>query len=533
MKQEEKKHRNKKEILRIEQVSVRDKKKDELIIKSFSLRIYEGEILALVGESGCGKSILCKSVLKLLPSDVEQCTGAIYIEGQDVSAYTESQMRRLRGSCVAMLFQDPMSTLHPAMTVGAQLAEAIRQHEKLSKKQVDKRLEELLEMVGIEDAAIRKHMYPHQFSGGMRQRIVLAISLAARPKLLLADEPTTALDVTIQAQMLQLLQRLQREYGMAILFISHDLRVVAGMAERIAVMRQGEFVACDSTKEILSSHAHPYVQKLLQALPSGVASNKKTGDENNNLLSVQHLTKRFLLERNKYLTAIEDVTFELRRGEILGLVGESGSGKSTVARCIMNIYHADGGEIRYSGKASKASRQFIFQDSSSSLNERMKVWEIVTEPMKLSHYNPPRGNYLAEAEFQLTYAGLGPEYMERYPRTLSGGQRQRVAIARALTVEPELLIADEPLASLDTMTQKKLLELFMHLQNEHGYSMLFIAHDLALVRMLCNRVGVMHQGRLVELAETETLFSNPQHPYTKQLLASMPELRVFEADEEN
>ncbi len=510
----------------------------EPVLNDVSLSLSDGETLALVGESGCGKSMLCKSVMKLLPPAARITSGSIYVNGVDITRLGEREMRCLRGRVVSMVFQDPMTALNPAMTVGAQIGEAVRLHERgLSKRDVHARVCELMELVGIADAERRKELYPYHFSGGMRQRAVLAIALAARPQILLADEPTTALDVTVQADMLALLRRLQKSYHMAILFVTHDLRVAAQMAKKVAVMHAGAIAECGSVREIFETPWHPYTKRLLAAMPERLRKKEPAAVDGEVLLELAHLTKQFLVDKKTCVRAVDDVSLAIRKGELFGLVGESGSGKSTLARLIMNVYRPDAGDVLYEGrlvsgrggthaekKRLQAVRQLIFQDSASSLNQRMKVKDIIAEPMRLHRMATKRGALYEEAAFQLKYVGLSADYMERYPAKLSGGQRQRVAIARALSMEPQLLVADEPFAALDVMTQAALAELFMHLQKEHGFTFLLIAHDLAMVRLLCDRVGVMHQGRLVEVAKTKELFAAPKHPYTKRLLDAMPKL---------
>ena len=619
------------DLLEIENLSVSfDTPQGELeAVRDVSFSLRKGEVLALVGESGCGKSVLCKTIMKLLPATARIREGSILVNGADISKYTEKEMQRLRGKLFAMVFQDPMTALNPTMTIGAQIAEAILIHEpKSSKDAVWKRVLELMELVGIDRPAERACMYPWNFSGGMRQRSVLAIALAANPAILIADEPTTALDVTIQAQILDLLRDIQQKLGTATILVSHDLGVVARAAERVAVMYAGKICEIGTAEEIYYQPEHPYTKGLLRSLPAlshgkemlstlpgmppslihppkgdafacrntqalaidyeeqppmfrisethyvatwlldpraAKAREKmeqlekaghieaavqkkwvshKTGDtqlqkaaENKPeiLLDVQHLTQVFPLTRKLAVKAVDDVSFQIRRGEIFGLVGESGSGKSTVARCAMNIYRPQSGKILYKGldtkdkaivrrnrKLLQTTRQIIFQDSASSLNQRMKVVDIVTEPMKLARMKPERGSFRAEAEYQLRYVGLDAACLDKYPSELSGGQRQRVAIARAVAMEPELLIADEPIASLDVSIQAQIVNLFRHLQRSHGFSILFIAHDLAMVEFLCDRVGVMYHGQLVEVAPCKELYQNPLHPYTKALLAAIP-----------
>ncbi len=624
-------------------------------VRDVSFTLQPGETLAIVGESGCGKSALCKSIMKLLPASARIKSGSICVNGVEISGYREREMQKLRGKLFSMVLQDPLTALNPTMSVGAQIAEAVRVHQpKISREAVHDRVLELMRLVEIDRAQERMNLYPYSFSGGMRQRCVLAIALAGSPAILFADEPTTALDVTIQAQILKLLRHIQQELGMASVLVTHDLGVAAQAADRVAVMYAGKIVEMGTAEEIFRDPRHPYTWGLMQALPSfskdretldaipgmppalidppkgdafacrnpyalvidyeeeppmfrvsdthcaatwllderapkitppialpayffsqkeasgvqklsqkgasGVQKlsqkgapgvEKPAAEQGGNadgnegeepgadvsreiseeiLLDVQHLTHTFSLDKKSAVTAVDDISFQIKRGEIFGLVGESGSGKSTVARCIMNIYQPRG-RILYQGidtcdreafranrKMLQSVRQIIFQDSDSSLNQRMKVCNIITEPMKIQHRIPPRGSYRAEAAFQMHYVGLDERYLDRHPFELSGGQRQRVAIARALTMEPELLVADEPIAALDVSIQAQIVNLFRHLQKEHGFSFLFIAHDLAMVRFLCDRVGVMRQGKLVEVGETKRLFAAPQHPYTKALL---------------
>ena len=586
-------------------------------VRDVSFTLQPGETLAIVGESGCGKSALCKSIMKLLPASARIKSGSICVNGVEISGYREREMQKLRGKLFSMVLQDPLTALNPTMSVGAQIAEAVRVHQpKISREAVYDRVLELMRLVEIDRAQERMNLYPYSFSGGMRQRCVLAIALAGSPAILFADEPTTALDVTIQAQILKLLRDIQQTLGMASVLVTHDLGVAARAADRVAVMYAGKIVETGTAEEIFRDPRHPYTWGLMQALPSfskdretldaipgmppalidppkgdafacrnpyalaidyeeeppmfrvsdthcaatwllderapkitppialpahffsqkGASGVEKPGADVSReiseeiLLDVQHLTHTFSLDKKSAVTAVDDISFQIKRGEIFGLVGESGSGKSTVARCIMNIYQPRG-RILYRGidtcdreafranrKMLQSVRQIIFQDSDSSLNQRMKVCDIITEPMKIQHRIPPRGSYRAEAAFQMHYVGLDERYLDRHPFELSGGQRQRVAIARALTMEPELLVADEPIAALDVSIQAQIVNLFRHLQKEHGFSFLFIAHDLAMVRFLCDRVGVMRQGKLVEVGETKRLFAAPQHPYTKALL---------------
>ncbi|MCI9326049.1 ABC transporter ATP-binding protein [bacterium 1xD8-48] len=618
-------------------------------VRDVSFSLKRGEVLAIVGESGCGKSALCKSVMKLLPEHAKIKSGSILINGADITNYGEREMQRLRGSLFSMVFQNPLTALNPTMSVGRQIVEAVRLHRpKLSHRALEERALELLELVEIDRPKERLKQYPYHLSGGQRQRVVMAIALAGNPDILFADEPTTALDVTIQAQILNLFKSLQKKLGTATVFVSHDLGVVAKVADRVAVMYAGKIVEIGTAGEVYHDPRHPYTWGLMRSLPSMAKGrdilytipgmppalrNSLKGDafacrneyalaidyekeppmfrvtdthyaatwllderapkvespfgkragsfkqENRDfaqtharkspesakilpepaetlsenfsggqgrerkdkeiLLDVRHLSHSFPLAGGGFIKAVDDVSFQIRRGEIFGLVGESGSGKSTLARCVMNIYKHDGGSILYKGidagsitrrnrafwqnrKILQSTRQIIFQDSDSSLNPRMKVCDIIAEPMKLQKRTPPRGSFRAEAEFQMHYVGLDADYLDKYPPELSGGQRQRVAIARALSMEPELLVADEPVASLDVSIQAQIINLFRHLQREHGFAFLFISHDLSVVEFLCDRVGVMYQGRLVEAAPVRELFENPRHPYTKSLIAAIP-----------
>lgn len=515
-----------------------------------SLTLQKGETLAVVGESGCGKSTLCKSVMKLLPENARIRSGRIAVCGTDIIGYSERDMRGLRGNVCSMISQHPMTSLDPAMTVGSQMAEAVLAHDRKQKKEeVYARVMALMELVGIEYPRERYRLYPWHFSGGMRQRIAIAMALAGNPDLLLADEPTTALDVTIQAQILDLLREIQEKRNTAMLLVSHDLGVVARVADRVAIMQAGEIVETGTAEEIFDAPRHPYTKSLLQASRTfaggksslAVPGLSRTGHsagtcrDGGVILDVRHLTQRFRLSRKRVIRAVDDVSFQIRRGEIFGLIGESGSGKSTVARCLMNLCPSAEGHVffdsidtcnksqyRANRRRLEDGRQLVFQDSVSSLNPRMKVADLIAEPMVIRRRKPPRGSLRAEVASQLEHVGLDEGVLDAYPPELSGGERQRVAIARALFMEPELLIADEPVTSLDVITQAQILSLFRHLREEHGFSILFIAHDLAVVASLCDRIGVMVQGKLVELAPVAELFGNPAHPYTRALLSAIP-----------
>ena len=542
------------EILAVKHLSVEFQTSDgkKQVVKDVSLSLRQGEVLALVGESGCGKTVLCRSILKLLPKSASVTGEAIQYKDQNLIGYNEKEMQQIRGHGIAMVFQDPQSTLNPTMTVGSQMEEAILLHEKaLNQKKREKDFEknknksakeraiELMKLVGIKDAEQRYDLYPYHFSGGMRQRCVLAIALASNPKLLIADEPTTALDVTIQAEILKLLKKLQKELNLSILFITHDLGVVAQIADRVAVMQDGNIVELEEAKQLFTAPKHSYTKKLLHDHPYYMHRNESKliseSELHEKLVEISHLSYFYPLDRKRVFQAVKDVSFEIRRDEIFGLVGESGSGKSTVGKCLMGILSPEAETFSYDGinlldkKAKKKNarrlqkeRQMIFQDSTSSLNQKMKVERILAEPLEIHKIFSDRKEqhkFLCE---MMEEVELQEEQLQVRPPELSGGQRQRVAIARAFAMKPKLLIADEPIASLDVTTQAQMVKLFRHLQREHDCAILFIAHDLSMVRLLCDRVGVMKDGKLVEIGETEQVFEHPQHLYTKKLLEAIP-----------
>ena len=529
------------EILAVKHLSVEFQTSDgkKQVVKDVSLSLRQGEVLALVGESGCGKTVLCRSILKLLPKSASVTGEAIQYKDQNLIGYNEKKMQQIRGHGIAMVFQDPQSTLNPTITVGSQMEEAILLHEKAlnqkkrekdfeknKKKSAKERAIELMKLVGIKDAEQRYDLYPYHFSGGMRQRCVLAIALASNPKLLIADEPTTALDVTIQAEILKLLKKLQKELNLSILFITHDLGVVAQIADRVAVMQDGNIVELEEAKQLFTAPKHSYTKKLLHDHPYYMHRNESKliseSELHEKLVEISHLSYFYPLDRKRVFQAVKDVSFEIRRDEIFGLVGESGSGKSTVGKCLMGILSPKAETFSYNGinlldkKAKKKNarrlqkeRQMIFQDSTSSLNQKMKVERILAEPLEIHKIFSDRKEqhkFLCE---MMEEVELQEEQLQVRPPELSGGQRQRVAIARAF-------------ASLDVTTQAQMVKLFRHLQREHDCAILFIAHDLSMVRLLCDRVGVMKDGKLVEIGETEQVFEHPQHLYTKKLLEAIP-----------
>ncbi|MFF7455469.1 ABC transporter ATP-binding protein [Kitasatospora sp. NPDC008115] len=502
-----------------------------------------GDTLGLVGESGSGKSTTALALLHMLPAGGRITGGSVELSGQDLAALPEHALRAVRGRRIAMVFQDPMSSLNPVLTVGKQLDEALRAHgTRPDKRQRAARAVELLDLVGIPDAAGRLRDHPHQFSGGQRQRVMIALALANDAEVLVADEPTTALDPTVQQQILRLLTRINRETGTALVVISHDLGVIAQTCRRLLVMRHGKVVESGDTADVLTAPRHPYTKQLLAAVPrleapSEAAANSAPGAEP--LLTVTGLRKTYG-SRRRTVTALDGVDLALHPGETLGLVGESGSGKSTLARALVQVHSPSGGGIRFRGeefgrggeRAARREVQLVFQDPYASLNPRMTAGQIIAEPL-IAHGlgdRPARARRVAEL---LEQVGLDPDSADRHPRAFSGGQRQRIGIARALAPEPSVLICDEPVSALDVSVQAQVLDLLARLQRELGLALLFIAHDLAVVRQVSHRIAVMHHGRIVETGPADRVVTAPEHPYTKQLLAAVPRLGTPRPDATN
>ncbi|MFE6870990.1 ABC transporter ATP-binding protein [Kitasatospora sp. NPDC057692] len=493
-----------------------------------------GDTLGLVGESGSGKSTTALALLHMLPAGGRITGGAVELAGQDLAALTEPDLRAVRGRRIAMVFQDPMSSLNPVLTVGKQLDEALRAHgTRPDKRERAARAVELLDLVGILDAAGRLRDHPHQFSGGQRQRIMIALALANDAEVLVADEPTTALDPTVQQQILRLLTRINRETGTALVVISHDLGVIAQTCRRLLVMRHGRVVESGDTAEVLTAPQHPYTKQLLAAVPrleapSEAAANSAPGPEP--LLTVTGLRKTYG-SRRRAVTALDGVDLVLHPGETLGLVGESGSGKSTLARALVQVHAPSGGGISFRGRefgrggelAARREVQLVFQDPYASLNPRMTAGQIIAEPL-IAHGLGDRAARRRRVGELLEQVGLDPDSAERHPRAFSGGQRQRIGIARALAPEPSVLICDEPVSALDVSVQAQVLDLLARLQRDLGLALLFIAHDLAVVRQVSHRIAVMHRGRIVETGPADRVVTAPEHPYTAELLAAVPRL---------
>ena len=580
-------------------------------VEGFSLQVHPGEIVALVGESGSGKSVSAHTIMRLLPRTGRVPEGRILFEGRDLLALPEDAMRDVRGREISMIFQEPMTSLNPVLPIGLQIIEPLQYHLKMSTSDAMARAAELLRLVGITDPEQRLKQYPHQFSGGMRQRVMIAIGLACNPKLIIADEPTTALDVTIQAQILELMKSLSRDLGIALIIITHNLGIVARYADRGVVMYSGRVVEQGAADPLFHRPRHPYTMGLLRSVPrldrpragmletieglppsaadelpgcrfaprcpfslpacnsppplaptdtgglsaciradeiaAGKLTWRKAGTaaagptapaQARPIISVRNLTKHFpvrtgLFARTHQVRAVEDVSFEVRPGETLGLVGESGCGKSTVGRLILRLESPTAGAIAFEGrdfadtrraefKAMRRKIQAVFQDPYSSLNPRMTTGQIVAEPMHVYGLAPNGAAARERVASLLNEVGLRPEMAERYPHQLSGGQRQRVGIARALAIEPQFIVCDEAVSALDVSIQGQIVNLLESLQRKRGLSYLFIAHDLAVVRHISSRIVVMYLGRVMETADRDELCERPLHPYTRLLLEAAP-----------
>ena len=513
------------------------------VVSNLSLTVDAGETVGIVGESGSGKSVTARSIMQLLSQNAHiHPESKIIYSGKDLLEYTEKEMRSVRGKEISMIFQDPMTSLNPTMTMGKQITETIQYHEKLNNKDAEVKAKEIMANVGINNVDYRYTQYAHEFSGGMRQRMMIAMALACNPSLIIADEPTTALDVTIQAQILQLLKDIQKKYGMAIILITHDFGVVANMCDRVVVMKDGHLVEKGDTVSVFQNPQHPYTQMLLKAIPNlqkekSAASLEKLADIHSGkrdvLLSVSQLKKEFPYGRNQTIKAVDELSFNIYRGETLGLVGESGSGKSTTGRTILRLHEPDSGETLFEGfdinhlkqtelKSMRKHMQMIFQDPYASLNPRLKIQDIIGESLDIHGLAKNKKERNDRVHELLELVGLDPSFAQRFPHEFSGGQRQRIGIARALAVNPEFIVLDEPLSALDASIQAQIVELLEELQKKLNLTYLFIAHDLTMVKQISDRVAVMYQGKIVELADAEELFANPIHPYTKKLLSAIP-----------
>ena len=499
-------------------------------VRGVSFTVNRGEVVALVGESGSGKSVSALSTVSLL-GDSAQVMGSVKYDGQELIGADERRLRQVRGNDISFIFQEPMSSLNPLHTIEKQLTESLALHQGIIGAQARGRVLELLEKVGIRDAETRLSSYAHQLSGGQRQRVMIAMALANKPDILIADEPTTALDVTIQAQILDLLKDLKDAEGMGLLFITHDLAIVRRIADRVFVMQQGEVVESGPTEELFGNPQHPYTIKLLSAEPSGqpepVAENAPVVVETDKLKIWFPIHGGMLRRTIGHIKAVNASSLSVRAGETLGIVGESGSGKTTMALAIMRLIASEGG-ITYKGQdirswSTKQLRhlrkdmQIVFQDPYGSLSPRMTCAQIISEGLKIHNVDPDRDQRDLVAEVMLE-TGLDPATMDRYPHEFSGGQRQRIAIARAMVLRPKLLVLDEPTSALDMTVQVQIVELLRGLQKKYGLAYLFISHDLKVIRAMSHKVIVMKQGDVVEQGTAEDLFENPQTEYTRKLL---------------
>ena len=553
-------------FLKIDNLSVNYRMRKETVyaVKNINFNVKKGEILGLVGESGSGKSTLGNAIINLIDEPGKISDGKVILDGINIHE-NPKDILKYRGKKIGLIFQDPQTSLNPLLTIGEQLIETIQTHLDFDFKKSKDRAINLLKEVGIKDAENRFDNYPHQFSGGMRQRVVISLALCCEPDLLIADEPTTALDVSIQSQILELIKTLTKERNLAVILITHDMGVISETADRVAVMKNGDLVEIGTTKEILTNPKEIYTKSLISSVPPTNKKisrfkimEKKENNENGtnikildrwnkrnltfqNLIEIKNLKKTFqegmFTEASKNtVMAVDDVSFNIKEGESFGLVGESGSGKSTIAKIIVNLFKPSSGEIFFDNvcitKIKKNSEmmnfrkqiQMIFQDPYSSLNGRLKVKDIIAEPIKLHNpkiTNADLDNYINDL---LESVELSKKSSTRYSHEFSGGQRQRISIARALATQPRLLVCDEPTSALDVSIQAQILNLLKDLQEQLNLTILFISHDLPVVRQMCDRIGVLRDGKLCEVSDTEDLFINPQHDYTKELLRLMPKI---------
>ena len=542
-------------------------------VNKVSIKVAKGEVLGLVGESGAGKSTVGNSIINLLEPPGYISAGEIVFDGNRIDQLSNEEMRKIRGAKIGTIFQDPQTSLNPLMTIGKQLSETLIETLKISGASAREKSIELLDSVGIPNPEPRLDAYPHQFSGGMRQRVVIALALAGDPDLVIADEPTTALDVSIQKQILDLIKSLCKQRNLGVIIVTHDIGVIAEIADRVAVMYNGQLVEEGQVKQVLQKPKHEYTKSLISAVPSGDQklhrftvvdyidgseekvtlenvsdhwlSKNKSSKTHDIAVSVKNLTIEFsirqaLFRKNRIsLNAVDDVSIEIMTGESFGLVGESGSGKSTLARLIAGLYTPKAGDINIFGhnvlqktqktKTSLIRRkmQMIFQDPYSSLNSRMTVEDIISEPIRFHGSTGNSSETLKVVRDLISFVGMPITSLKKYPHEFSGGQRQRISIARALASRPEILICDEPTSALDVSVQANILNLLKDLQEELSLTMLFISHDLPVIRQMCDRVAVMQNGKICEIAETDKLFDHPEHEYSKHLLGLMPRMDLF------
>jgi peptide/nickel transport system ATP-binding protein len=537
-----------------------------LAVDNMSFQIPEGKTIGLVGESGSGKSVTSLAIMGLVPNPPGKIVGGkILFENKNLCELSDAEYRHYRGNKISMIFQEPMTSLNPVFTVGYQISEVLQLHKGLSKKDAWEESLSLLDQVGITNPSQKIKSYPHELSGGQKQRVMIAMAIGCQPQLLIADEPTTALDVTIQKQVLDLLQKLQEQHKMSMLFITHDLGVIKEIADDVLVMYKGKLVEQGHSADLFKSPKHPYTKGLLKCRPPldtrpfrlptvsdflGANGEEKTPkvDTSNRqvekkkievLLRVDSLKKSFPIRGGiwggvkEYVDAVKGVSFEVPKGRTLGLVGESGSGKTTLGRSLLRLVEPTSGHVMYGDtdiiqlqkeelRKIRRKMQIIFQDPYASLNPRMTIGEALIEPMKIHHIGANQKERLERAADLAKQVGLPPEYLERYPHEFSGGQRQRICIARALSVEPEFIVCDECVSALDVSIQAQILNLLLDLQDKFGLTYIFISHDLSVVKFISDEVAVMYQGEIVEKNYSDDLYKNPQHPYTKKLLAAIP-----------
>ena len=504
-------------------------------VKDVSFQLHRGETIALVGESGSGKSVTARAVMGLLTKRATVAAQSkILLEGRDVLTFGATERRKLRGDRISMIFQEPMSSLNPVYTVGKQICEVLHLHNRIGRADAMARAKALLEEVQIPQPEARLQQYPHQLSGGQRQRVMIAMALANRPDVLIADEPTTALDVTVQAQILNLIKDLQTRHGMAVILITHDLTIVRKFSDYVYVMQRGEVKEHNTTAALFSAPRHSYTRHLLESDPKGAAD--ALPENSPIILAGRQVRVTFGLKTGGFfnpqhteLVAVDSLDIDVRRHETLGLVGESGSGKTTFGQALLRLIANQGGEIKFDGQPIegltrgemqplRSRMQIVFQDPFSSLNPRMSVGQIIEEGLAVNGIGATRAERLAKVREALIAAGLPGEILSRFPHEFSGGQRQRIAIARAIALEPEFILLDEPTSALDLSVQSQIIELLRKLQRERGLSYLFISHDLKVVRALCHRVMVMQNGKVVEQGPVADVLSNPQTDYTKRLV---------------
>ena len=556
-------------FLKIQNLSVDYKLRKETVhaAKDINIEIKRGEIVGLVGESGSGKSTVANAIIDLIDEPGKVSDGSIYLSDINIHE-NKKNILSLRGKKIGFIFQDPQTSLNPILTIGQQLIETIQTHLKLSNSEAKEKSINLLKEVGIKDAEKRFNDYPHQFSGGMRQRVVISLSLCCEPELLIADEPTTALDVSIQSQILELIKKLTKERNLAVILITHDMGVIAETTNRVAVMKNGNLVELGTTKQILTEPKETYTKSLVSSVPPTnkkisrfkIIEKESNNQENINLKILNRWNKREILKKDlvqiknlcktfnegffteksqNNVLAVDTVSFNIQEGKSFGLVGESGSGKTTIAKMIVNLFKPTSGEIYFDDvcinniKSNKELLKFrkqiqmIFQDPYSSLNGRLKVKDIIAEPIKLHDANISSNELNEYINDLLDSVELSKSSAERYPHEFSGGQRQRISIARALATKPRLLVCDEPTSALDVSIQAQILNLLKDLQEQLNLTILFISHDLPVVRQMCDDIGVLRNGKLCEVSETEELFKNPNHEYTKELLRLMPKIETI------